>query len=137
MVIHYFRIFRRCGRTVLMKAKIVSTSQNTSPSIVATVASHELELLAQLDASKVEASESLDQARVKARKLLQESEATLTEEIAQVRRDREAAREQSFQSTVAEAEARLVSVRDDAAAQVDAMAQEVLSLFMPKSTSGN
>jgi hypothetical protein len=120
-----------------MKANRVSTSQNTFPSIVGTVASHEQELIAQLEASKVEAGELLEQSRVEARKVLQDSEAALTEEIAQVRREREASREQSFQSTVAEAEGRLVSVREEAAKQVDAMSQEVLSLFMPKSTGGN
>ena len=104
---------------------------------MATVASHEHELLAQLEASKVEASEMLDTARVQARKHIQESEATLNEEVARERRERENVREQSFETTVAEAEARLVSVREEAAAQVDAVAQEVLSLFIPKSTSGN
>ena len=104
---------------------------------MATVASHEQELLARLEASRVEANELLDEARVKARKYLQDSEATLNDEIARTRREREAVREQSFQETVSVAEARLVSVREGAATQVDAMAQEVLSLFMPKSTSGN
>ena len=115
----------------------MSTSQNTSPSIVATVASHEQELLAQLEASKAEASQILDDARAQARKHHQDAEAALNEDIARERREREEAREQSFQATVAEADARLVDVREKAAGQVDAMAQEVLSLFIPKSTGGN
>ncbi len=104
---------------------------------MATVASHEQELIAQLEASRVEAGELLDEARVKARKHLQDSEATLSDEIASMRREREAVREQSFQETVTAAEACLVSVRENVATQVDAMAQEVLSLFMPNATSGN
>lgn len=110
---------------------------NTSQSIVATVASHEQELLAQIEASKVESGEIVEHARSQARKYLQDSETALNEEIAQVRRDREAVRVQAFDESVASVEARLVSVRESAAEKVDAMTQKVLSLFMPKSTGGN
>lgn len=94
-------------------------------------------MIGQLEASKVEASESLDSARVQARKTIQDSESALNDEIAQVRRDRDAIREQAFQETVAAAEARLVSVREGATAQVDAMAQEVLAMLLPESKGGN
>ena len=115
----------------------MSTSKHTSQSIVATVASHEHELLAQIETSKVESGEIVEQARREARKHIQDSETAVNDTIAQERRDREAVREQAFEETVATVEARLVSVRESAAEKVDAMAQEVLSLFIPKSTGGN
>lgn len=110
-----------------------STNQNISKSIVASVASHESELLDQLEASKVEAREIVDQARADARTSQQQAEATLTDEIATQRRSKEDAREKEFNATVSAADERLASVRDAAATKVDAMAQEVLSLFLPKS----
>jgi hypothetical protein len=89
-------------------------------------------LLDKIEASKVEAREIVDQARADARAAQQAAEAKLTEEIADLRRSKDAAREAEFNATVSAAEERLTSVRDGAAAKVDAMTQEVLSLFLPK-----
>lgn len=108
------------------------SASKSSKSIVGSVASHEKELLAKLEASRVEAREIVDQARADARQFLADADAKLTEEMSALRRQREASRQAEFDKTVAEADARLAGVRDSANAQVDAMTQEVLALFLPK-----
>ena len=113
-----------------------NTNQNVSPSILASVASHEQELLAQLETSKTESREIIEQARANARIFVQESDSTLNDEMASIRRNKETARQAEFDVTVASADGRLESVRTDAAAKVDSVAKEVLALFLPK-TGGN
>lgn len=110
----------------------MSTNNSASKSIVGSVAAHEKELLETLEASRVEARDIIDQARADTRQYLHEADTKLTEEMAAIRRDREATREAEFNKTVSAAEERLASVRDGASAQVDSMAQEVLALFLPK-----
>ncbi|MFP6582597.1 MAG: V-type ATPase subunit subunit G family protein [Candidatus Hydrogenedentota bacterium] len=110
----------------------MSTTQNTSKSIVASVASHEQELLAKLEASTEEAREIVDQARANARTSQQNSESKLNDDMAEIRCEKDEVREAQLQATVSAAEERLADVRTNAASQVDAIAQEVLSLFIPK-----
>lgn len=127
----------RCGGTVLAKVKHVSTNHHTSKSILASVASHEQSLLAQLDTSEQEARETIEQARVAARNHLQQSETALNDEMATLRRERQARRLAEFQSTVSAADAELDSVRASAASAVDKVAKDVLALFLPRTTGGN
>lgn len=113
-----------------------NTNQNASPSILASVASHEQGLLTQLEASKSESREIIEQARANARTFLQENESLLNDEMATVRKNKDIARTTEFEVTVSGAEGRLESVRADAAAKADDVAKEVLALFLPK-TGGN
>ena len=122
---------------VLRRKILVSSHQNTSESIIVSVASHEQALLEQLEQSKEDAQSTLEKARTAARTHLQEAEATLNDEMASLRRTKATAREAEFQGTVSAAEASLESVRSDAAAKVDAVAQDVLDLFLPKTKGGN
>lgn len=110
----------------------MSRTQNTSKSIVSSVASHEQELLAKLETSTEEAREIVDQARANARTSQQDAESKLNDDMAAIRRQKDAAREAKLQATVSATEERLADVRTNAASQVDATAQEVLSLFLPK-----
>ncbi|MFP6582332.1 MAG: hypothetical protein VCD00_07220, partial [Candidatus Hydrogenedentota bacterium] len=82
--------------------------------------------------STEEAREIVDQARADARNFQQDAESKLNDDMAKIRRDKDAAREAQLQATVSAADERLAGVRTQAASQVDAMAQEVLSLFLPK-----
>jgi vacuolar-type H+-ATPase subunit H len=113
-----------------------NTNQNVSPSILASVASHEQELLAQLEASKAESREIVEQARTNARTFLQESESEINDNLASIRRKKDIARTTEFEETVSSAEGRLESVRTAAGAKIDDVASEVLALFLPK-TGGN
>ena len=114
----------------------MSTNQSASKSILGSVATHEKELLAKLEASQAEARNIVDHARADARQILSDADAKLTEEMSTVRREREAARQSEFDKVVNEAESRLAGVRDEAAAKVDSVADQVLSMFVPK-TDGN
>ncbi len=115
----------------------MSTNQQTSKSILASVASHEGDLLSQIETSQNEGSETIEQARAAARSHAQEAESTLNDEMATIRRNKDTARQAEFQVTVAGAEAQLESVREAAAAKVDAVAQDVLGLFLPKTKGEN
>ncbi len=106
-------------------------------SIVASVARHEQGLLDKLDASQQEARDIVDQARIDALTSLQNAEAELNSDVAATRREREAARQQKFDATVQAAQERLASVREEAASKVDALAKDVLTMLMPKTTGGN
>jgi len=114
----------------------LGNSHQNSNSIVASVASHEQDLLSKIDASSQEARDMVDQARADAQKNLQDAEAKLNDDVTSTRREREAARQKDFDTTVNAAEARLAGVRDEAAAKVDGLAKDVLAMLIPKTSGG-
>ena len=94
-------------------------------------------MLSRIEASQNAASDMIEQARAAARTHAQKAESALNDEMATIRREKDSVRQKEFQDTVSGAEAQLVSVREDAAAKVGAVAQEVLGLFLPKTKGGN
>jgi F0F1-type ATP synthase membrane subunit b/b' len=111
--------------------------QNASKSIVGSLADHEKELLAKRDASIEEARELIEQAQAEARKHLQDEENRLNEDVAEKRKQAEAARQQKFQNTVDGALEKLSGVKSSAMSKVEPVSEEVLALFMPKPSGGN
>ena len=109
----------------------MATAKQPSTSIVPQLARHEAELQDRLEKAAREAREIVERARAEARQQEQQQENALAEEVGRIRHDRQAARYGRFQQTVADAEARLESVRDEANRRVDAVAREVMALFMP------
>ena len=131
--------FAAAGDRFQVKTKVsisVSTNQSASKSILGSVATHEKELLAKLESSRTEARNIVDQARTDARQILADADATLTEEMSAIRRQREASRQAAFDAVVREAESRLAGVRAEAASKVESVADQILSMFVPK-TDGN
>lgn len=110
----------------------MATAEKPTASIVPQLARHEAALQERLEAAAREAREIIERARVEARQHEQQQENALTDDVARIRQDRQAARYQHFQQTVAGAEARLEGVRDEANRRIDVVANEVLTLFMPR-----
>lgn len=104
--------------------------------MLASVAKHERELLEKIDASKEEARNIIERARSDARKHLQSEDAALNEEVARIRRESEEARLQAFAATVAEAEQRLVSVREGALKRAPEIAKSMVGLVVPSGSKG-
>lgn len=111
----------------------MATVEKPTTSIVPQLARHEAALQARLENAAREAREIVERARIEARQLEQQQENTLAEDVARIRQDRQAARYGRFQQTVADAEARLEGVREEANRRIDVVAKEVMALFMPGS----
>lgn len=109
----------------------MATVDKPTTSIVPQLARHETVLQERLETAAREAREIIERARVDARQHEQQQENALAEDVAGIRQDRQAARYGCFQQTVAEAEARLEGVREEANRRIDVVATEVVALFMP------
>ena len=110
----------------------MAATQETSQSILASLAVHEKKLLAQVEDAGAQARDIVDRARSDARKHVQTEEEKLAAEVARLRAKAQTAREKAFHQTIDAAEAQLVGVREEARRRVDDTAQSVIELFLPK-----
>lgn len=110
----------------------MATADKPTASIVPQLARHEAALQEKLENAAREAREIVERARVEARQFEQQQENALADDVARIRHDRQAARHERFQQTVSDAEARLAGVREEANRRIDVVANEVMTLFMPR-----
>ena len=108
-----------------------------APSMLDSIADHEIQLLGQVEEARQEARDTVAKAREKAHALRDAARAELDAEIAALQEEARAAREEVRTGLLEEAQTRLDALRADARQRAQEVVDEVITLILPARGLGN